>query len=223
MYCKKCKVNVIGQTKKCPLCHSPLESLPTNSEKQQAIPLPCPKKSGKKSFLPIYILLLLLVMPPFVTWNLSYNPQFLWSVVIFVCLSYIGFFIRTVVIGQNRFIRNLTLQAFVLTVLFFAVHAITGSNFWLLNYWLPAIYFFSYLLLIGYIKIRSFAFATANLIHTYILCILGQAPIITAFLLPLSLKWPSIISSALGLLFSISITIAYRKYIASELKKFFHL
>ena len=108
-----------------------------------------------------------------------------------------------------------------LTILFFAIYAITKGNYWILIAWQPAVYIISYLILIKYISKSSELVAT-NITHIYILCILGQIPIFTAFLLPLSLRIPSIVASILGAIIFIGISIAYRKIIFAELKKFFH-
>lgn len=219
MYCKKCNVNVNCLTDHCPLCHEPIEA---DKELDRAFPIPKVDKRLHTKFSLIYTILASLVVIACIIANIFTNPEFMWSVMVLICLSYIYYLVRFTFISQGHFTARVFGQAVALTILLFSVRRIFGGNDWIFITWLPIVYFVSEVLLSIYMLINKKR-ARKYIISLLALSILGIIPVAVAYVLDVSVKWPSIAVTAVSVATIIVSLIMGRKIIVGELKRYFHL
>ncbi len=219
MYCKRCKVSVNCQTDHCPLCHEPIE---VDKVIDRAFPVPKVDKRLRTKFSFIYTVLAAVVVIACIIANIFTNPYFMWSVMVLVSLTYIYYLVRFTFISQGHFTARVFGQTVAVTLLLFSVRWIYGGNDWIFITWLPIVYFVSEVLLAVYMLINKKR-ARKYIISLLALSILGIIPVGVAYILNVSVKWPSIAVTAISIATIITSLIIGRKIIIGELKRYFHL
>lgn len=219
MYCKHCKVKIGCKAEVCPLCHEPIT---VDETMQQVFPTPNVKRRLHTKFSLIYVILSTFVTLICIWANILTNPNFMWSMMVMVCLIYVYYLVRFTFISQGHFNARIFGQAIVLTVVFFSVRHFIGGNSWIFITWLPLVYFLSELMLGAYMVINTKR-ARKNIITLITLSIMGTIPTIVAYALDIAVKWPSITVTSFSLAVIIISVIAGRKVILGELKRYFHL
>lgn len=219
MYCKRCKVSVNCLTDHCPLCHERIE---ISRESERAFPPPKVDKRLHTRFSFIYTVIAAVIVILCIIANIFTNPEFMWSVMVLVCLSYIYYLVRFTFISQGHFVARVFGQAVALTLLLFSVRWIFGGNQWIFITWLPIVYFVSEVLLSVYMLINKKR-ARKYIISLLTLSILGIIPVGVAYILDVAVKWPSITVTAVSVATITVSLIMGRKIIAGELKRYFHL
>lgn len=222
MYCRNCNVTVDCETEVCPLCHEKIE----RDGKTPKENLPSPKGSVKKQrldiFSKIYIPTALLTVLACISVNVLTNPDFMWSVMVLAAVVYIYYLVRFTFIAQGNFPARIFGQVIALTIVFIAVRLIFGGNHWIFITWLPIVYFLSELM-IGVYSIVKRKTACSHLSRFLLLTFLGIIPVCAAFILNLSVKWPSVAVSAFSFALMIVLAIIERKQIIAEIKHYFHI
>lgn len=218
MYCNECKVKIEGKTSVCPLCGVKIE----NSQENLAFPIPAPKTRVKNNFVRIYAIVFFAVIIPSLFLNYKFNNNIMWSYMLLAAMVYVFVLIRYTITAQSHFRQRLIGQTVILTFVFFVVQRATNNFLWILSIWLPALYITSDILMVSHL-IRYKKYARKNMISIYILSFLGLIPTITAYIMNLTMKIPSIVASALGVIIAAVLSIIFRKNIISEIKKFFHI
>ncbi len=219
MYCEHCKVKVGCQSDHCPLCKQKLDVC---AECEQVFPTPKVYKRLSTKFSFIYTIIIALITLTCLTINILTNPDFMWSIIVLVCLVYVFYLVRFTFISQGRFNARVFGQALMLTVVFFCVRFFVGGNHWIFITWLPLVYFVSELLLAAYMITNKHR-ARKNIITLITLSIMGVVPTIVAFGLDIAVKWPSIAVTSFSLALILFSLILGRKIIIGELKRYFHL
>lgn len=220
MYCKECKVTVNCKTDVCPLCHGKLEG---NPEKEtRAFPKAKIRRFQPDWFGKIYFLIAAIITIVCLAVNLARNEKFLWSIIVLVSLVYGWYCIRFTIIAQGHFAARIFGQTIALTLLFIAVRLTVGGNHFIFITWLPVVYLCSEVLLFAYIAVNRRQ-ARPIMMSIAVVAILGIIPVCAAFILDLSVKWPSIAVSAFSGAVFLTTLIIGRKHILGELKRYFHL
>lgn len=221
MYCKKCNVNIPCKTEVCPLCHSSLVDI-TPSDEEFAFPAPNVKKLRLPLFKKIYLALTALICVLSLSLNLALNPTFMWSVIIIVVLTYVYYFVSVTVFSRRGFHKRILGQTLILSLMFIILKLVVGGNHWIFIAWLPAVFTSAEIILCAFI-IRNRTESPKYIMTLILLCVFGFLPIICAYVFDLSVKLPSVISSALSGLIIVLSCVAQRKTLLSEIKKVFHI
>lgn len=223
MYCEHCKVNIECKADRCPLCG---QQIVGDKESflapQQVFPTPKVSKRISTKFSLVYTIISVLATLICIIINFVTNPNFMWSIMVMVCLIYVYYLVRFTFISQGKFNARVLGQALMLTIVFFCVRWFVGGNHWIFITWLPLVYFVSEVLLGAYMIIYKQR-ARKNIITLITLSIMGVVPTIVAYALNLDVKWPSIAVTAFSLALIVVILILGRKLIIGELKRYFHL
>lgn len=220
MYCERCKVTVNCKADRCPLCHRELTGSDENAE--QIFPKGKIRKQRLDIFSKIYLSCALIAVIACIVVNVLNNSEFMWSMIVMVSLIYVYYCIRFTFIAQGNFNVRIFGQAIAQTVVFFAVRLTVGGNHFIFITWLPVVYFVSEVLLCAYIGI-NWKEARKKMMSLVVMGILGIIPVCAAYLMDLSVKWPSIAASAFSVAVILVTVIAGRKHIIGELKRYFHL
>lgn len=217
MYCEKCGVKIDCAAKKCPLCHSPIEQ---DESAVRAFPEAKIKRIRFDKFSLFYWITAGIIAAVLIAVNLVTNKEFLWSAVVLACLVYLYYSLRFSAIAQKKFNGIVFGQTLALSALFIVIVIIGGSEYNLIA-GLPLVYFLSEILLCVYI-FKNKKEARKRFMSLAVMGILGAIPVCAAYIFDISVKWPSIAASALSGGVAIITLVAARKYIAGELKRYFH-
>ena len=221
MYCKDCKVEVIGDNKVCPLCHKELDG-----EKGEKL-FPDIKKSKRdfrKKFTKIYEWTSLAVFLIFVVLNYFFIKNFLYDAFVLTIIISVYFITRFAFLGSISFgARGFLVSAF-LSLLLFETEYIYSVKPYSVSYVLPILNMLNYILLWIYCL-----FANESDKRTAHLSLLAHGffgliiPIIYAVDSNLFLTTiPFILSTALSVLNLLVVLSLHFKEILIELKKRFH-
>ncbi len=219
MYCKKCNVHIDCLTDRCPLCHEPVEA---DNNIERAFPIPKVDKRLHTKFSLAYTVIAAVIVIACIAVNIITNPDFMWSVMVLISLTYIYYLVRFTFISQGHFTARVFGQTVALTLLLFSVRWIFDGNNWIFITWLPIVYFVSEILLSAYMLINKKR-ARKYIISLLALTILGIIPICVAYILDISVKWPSITVTAFSIAIMLVSLFVGRKIIAGEFKRYFHL
>jgi len=215
-------VTVDCKTDVCPLCRGALE----NDGKTPKENLPSPKGSVKKQrldiFSKIYIPIAATAAVACITGNVLTNPKFMWSVMVLVALVYFYYLVRFTFIAQGNFNARIFRQTIALTIVFIVVRLTVGGNHWVFITWLPIVYFLGEIL-IGAYCIMMRKTSRSRLASFFVLAFLGIIPICAAYILDLSVKWPSIAVSAFSVVVMTVLIITQHKQIFAQIKRYFHI
>lgn len=223
MYCRHCNVKVDCTTDVCPLCGQPLEGTRLPGENPD---LPSPighvKKRRLDIFSKVYIPLAAAIIIACVVANVLTNPAFMWSIIVMVSLTYVYYCVRFTFIAQGNFIVRVFGQTIALTIVFILMRLTVGGNHWVFITWLPIVYFLNEVMICVYL-ITTRKVSKSKLSSFFVFAILGVIPVCAAYILDLSVKWPSIAATAVSVVIMIILIITNHKQILSQIRRYFHI
>lgn len=217
MYCKKCGVFIDCYADKCPLCGEKTDC----TEKERAYPVPRVSRRRADIVSKVFFWVAVVVSVACVIANILTEYHFMWSIMVIVVSCYIYYCLRFNFLIQKKFTAIVVGQAVALTAVFAAIRIIVGANHFIFITWLPIVYFVSVLLLLGYLIINRKE-AKKKMMTLIVMGVMGVIPIVTAYVLDLSVKWPSIAASAISIALIPATLIVGRKHVLDQLKRYFH-
>lgn len=144
--CRNCRIEILDNTDRCPLCHSALETGPERESMYPDVRSPARKLALACR---IYLFCAIVLESLLVTLNLILEHQFLWCVITGLGLLYVYMLLRYALLGQNGYQAKtfvLTLMAVLMAV---AADFATGYRGWSVDYVLPCgIIFFDIAILV---------------------------------------------------------------------------
>ena len=132
--CMKCGVEVLDETERCPLCQHVLKK---DSPGKRIYPDARPIVRKLRFFVNLVLFLSLIIacLLGYINWNV--NPDFLWSVIVWLVLLYVNVVIRLAILGKNGYMFK-TISLIVTTILIlWGIDYLAGYQKWSLNYVLP--------------------------------------------------------------------------------------
>lgn len=223
MYCRRCNVTVNCTTDVCPLCHQPVDK---EKKKTEFSDLPSPKGSVKKQrldiFSKIYIPVALLAIAICLAVNIATDPTFMWSIMAMVSLVYVYYCVRFTFIAQGNFIARIFRQTIILTIIFVIVRLTVGGNHWIFITWLPIVYFLGETM-IGVYLLMNRKVSRSKLTSLFVLAIFGVIPICAAYVLDLSVKWPSMVATGVSVAIMTVLFVTCHRQILSQIRRYFHI
>lgn len=217
-YCEKCKINVRGNIKNCPLCQNKL----SGSSDEILYPKLETVFKQYKIFFKFLILITAIISVTSLAVNLLIPQSGIWS--LFVVFGIICFWICLVTAykRRNNLAKNISSQVFLISILCIIWDIVTGWRGWSLSYVLPiscTAAIFSLVILSRLLK-----FAPAD----YIVCLatdilLGIIPLIFFLSGLASTGIPSVICTGLSVIAFIFILLFEGKEIKIELAKRLHI
>lgn len=132
--CIKCGLEILDETERCPLCQHVLQK---DSPGKRVYPDARPIVRKLRFFVNLVLFLSLIIacLLGYINWNV--NPDFLWSVIVWLVLLYVNVVIRLAILGKNGYMFK-TISLIVTTILIlWGIDYMAGYQKWSLNYVLP--------------------------------------------------------------------------------------
>ncbi len=222
MYCNKCKVNVAGNKKVCPLCQNELKKENISELDQEVFPLIPTVYKKFKLFFKIFIFASICACVICVALNIIFFKTVWWSV--FVVLGIICVWISLFIAVQKRrnIPKNLVYQVFFASVISIIWDAVTGWKGWSLDFAIPcvciaAMIAMAVLSFVLNIHIQDF------IIYFIVNIIFGIIPTLFLLLNIVHIRYPSIICIAGSIITLAALIVFEGANMISELKKRFHM
>lgn len=134
-YCEKCRVNIRGEHKLCPLCQGKL----TGEKEEEVYPLIHTGKRPFQMFMKIATLSAAVVGIICVIINLMFPDSGKWSNYAVLALVCGWIVVNWAIRKRHHIIKNMAWQAFMLSVICLLWDYITGCNGWAVDYVIPII------------------------------------------------------------------------------------
>lgn len=219
-YCTKCKVSVRGNSRLCPLCQTSLEDI--GGQNESCYP-EVHKIYGQNRYLIkvlIFTTIIAAVASSAVNMILPDTGQ--WALLVIVGILFFWISVFFAVRQRKSISKNITYQAFFISIASVAIDLLTGRHGWSLSYALPVIFVVAMLsmtILAAILKLPA---------NEYIMCLIfdiifGFIPIIFYSLGMISQKIPSIICIAFSIICLTGIVLFQGKEMLLELERRFHL
>lgn len=138
-YCSKCKVNVEGQGKVCPLCQNTLEII---NDKIDDEVFPRIKSKNRSKFLFVLRLLLLITLGIIIvssTVNAIFEKTGLWAVYVVSGVGCAWVVATILLILRKNLLKNIFFQTVVIMILSIVWDFATGMHGWAFNFVVPIV------------------------------------------------------------------------------------
>ena len=134
--CKKCNIELLDDTDKCPLCHPVLEK-DANPGKNM---YPNARNTAKKYRFASNLLLFASIMTEtvLVYINCLVDTHFWWSFIVGLVLIYGNVIVRLAIVGKSDYRFKILSLTFMAVVFLVGIDFLTGYRGWSVNYILPA-------------------------------------------------------------------------------------
>ncbi len=214
--CKKCAVFIHGTDKICPLCQGKLDG---DDDEPNFPNIDTVYKQHRFLF---KLLILVTVSAGIIstTINMILPQTGVWA--LFVVLGIISFWLSMTIAFKNRnnVSKNILHQVVVISLMCVLWDYITGWNGWSLNYVFPiacTVALFSIAILSVILNMKNYK------IYLITNIIIGFAPLVLYFTGIISISIPSLICTAISMIFFVLALLFYGNDIKKELSKSFHL
>lgn len=216
--CKKCKVFIRGTNKTCPLCQGKLDG----EDDEQVFPVIDTVYKKYKLFFKLLILVTVSIGIISSAINLMLPKTGIWA--LFVILGIVCFWLSMTIAFRNRnnIPKNILHQVIVISLMSLFWDYITGWNGWSLDYVFPI----TCIVAILSIEVLSLVLKMDNQnykIYMITNVLLGLGPFVLYLCGVLSVSIPSLICTAVSIIFFAIAVLFYSKDIKRELSKWFHL
>lgn len=137
--CKKCNVEILDKTEKCPLCHHVLEQSDAEGENLY----PDARVVGRKYRLFENIFLFTSIVVWCICFSVNYainnatDGDFWWSLILGLLLIYANGLIRITILGKSDYLFKIISAIFLLLAILFEVDWLTGYHGWAVNFAFP--------------------------------------------------------------------------------------
>lgn len=220
LYCEKCKVEVAGNKECCPLCQGELKG--TGEAVSDVFPdVPKEKVSSGLlfrliSFISIAAIIICVavnLMAPTKVWWSLYAGAGIFCAWITGAVS---------IAKRHNFIKNITYQLFILSILLVLWDHFTGGLGWSLDYVIPCTcaavtIFFAVMVFTRRIRAEEY------IVYILIDCLYGAVPAVFLFTGVLNIVYPSVVCVALSIMSIAALFLFKGKTIREEIVKKLHL
>lgn len=134
--CKKCNLEILDETERCPLCNSVLEQTVEVEDMYPNV-----RVMARKLMLisRIYLFCAIITEVLLVYINVVTDSEIWWSAISGLSLLYVYMLIRFAILGQSGYQSKVTLLSLIAVLMLVAVDFLYGYNGWSINYALPVV------------------------------------------------------------------------------------
>lgn len=133
--CIRCRVEILDETERCPLCDSVLEKTVEVENMYPNVRV----KSRKLSFISrIYLFCAILTEAVLVYLNIRLESQIWWCVITGLSLLYVYLVLRFAIIGKSGYKAKVIVLMMIAVSMVIIIDFVMGYNGWSVNYALPA-------------------------------------------------------------------------------------
>ncbi len=134
--CQYCKVEILDNTERCPLCQCVLEVTEQSHEPMYPNARVAVRKFRFLENLVLFISIVAAVV--LVAINVMTDLHFLWSLIAVMALFYANVVLRLAIIGRSGYLFKSVCLVFMTIFMLVGIDYLTGDRGWALNYVLPA-------------------------------------------------------------------------------------
>lgn len=133
--CRKCNIEILDETERCPLCNSVL----VQTEELENM-YPNVRIIARKMMLisRIYLFCAILLEVLFVYINVVTDSKTWWSIITALCFVYVYMLIRFAILGQSGYKSKVSVLTIIAVLIAVASDFVSGYRGWSVNYALPA-------------------------------------------------------------------------------------
>lgn len=134
--CKKCNLEILDETERCPLCNSVLEQTMEVEDMYPNV-----RVMARKLMLisRIYLFCAIIAEVLLVYINVVTDSEIWWSAISGLSFLYVYMLIRFAILGKSGYQSKVTLLSLIAVLMLVAVDFLYGYNGWSINYALPVI------------------------------------------------------------------------------------
>lgn len=134
--CKKCNLEILDETERCPLCNSVLEHTMEVEDMYPNV-----RVMTRKFMLisRIYLFCAIITEVLLVYINVMTDAEIWWSAISGLSLLYVYMLIRFAILGKSGYQSKVTLLALIAVLMLVAIDFLYGYRGWSINYALPVI------------------------------------------------------------------------------------
>lgn len=219
-YCEKCKVNVVGKRKSCPLCQGLLSG--QDEEQEDEFPQITSIYKRYNLFFKIIILISIIIASISVAVNVALPKKGAWSLFIIAGLVSVWVSLITAINKRNNIPKNIMYQVIIVSIAVVSWDYMTHWRGWSIDYVIPLICIFAMISMSFISKVMKLH------IEDYILYLIidgvfGIVPSIFIMLGILKVLYPSLICVVTSII-SLSILLLFEgESMLDEMKKRLHL
>lgn len=133
--CKRCNVEIMDETERCPLCDSALEKSGISENMYPDVGV---KRKRFALISRIYLFCAILAESILIFINLKTDSQMLWSVITGLALLYVYLLFRFAILGTSGYKIKVTVLVMIALCMCVGIDFVVGYNGWSVNYVLPA-------------------------------------------------------------------------------------
>ena len=133
--CKRCKVDILDNTDKCPLCNNVLEW--DGIEKENLYPNA--RVASKKYQMLENVFLFGSIVLGVVLFAIDYatDPEFMWSFTVFLVIIYANVILRLTILGKSSYMAKIIWTIIIGMAFLIEADWLTGNHGWGLNFVMP--------------------------------------------------------------------------------------
>lgn len=133
--CRNCKIEILDETERCPLCGSVLEQTLAVENMYPDVRV---KARMLLSLSKIYLFCAILTEVLLVYINVKFNSQVWWSLISGLTLFYIYMLLRYAILGKSGYRSKIIVLTLIAILIVIAVDFVVGYQGWSVNYALPS-------------------------------------------------------------------------------------
>ena len=219
-YCEKCRVNVEGNFAFCPLCQNELRDL--GGENQEYFPYVPTIYHQYNVLFRILILLSIVAGVTCVTINLLFPDSGWWSLFVIAGLVCLWISLSIGIRKRKNIPKNTMYQVVILSMIGVLWDLFTGWHGWSLDYVIPIVCLCA--ILTFFILHRIFGIRQSDLmIYLVMDSVFGILPVVFFFTGLLHIPYPSLICTAVSIIFLSALLLFRGDSLLAELKRRLHV
>lgn len=218
--CKKCNIEVLDETDKCPLCHHVLE----HDGMAQHTMYPNVRIATRRFRLAADILLFLSIVAESVMIYINYlmDTHFWWSFVAGLVLIYANVMVRLAILGRSNYQFKILSLTFSTVVILVGIDFLTGYKGWSVNFIYPSgiILLDAGILILMAVNRRNWQ---SYMMLQLLTIVLGVAAVILAAAGIIDFPYLAVAAFAISVFIFLGTVIIGEKRARTELKRRFHI
>lgn len=219
-YCEKCKVNVIGKRKTCPLCQDFLSG--QDDDQEEEFPQITSIYKEYNMFFKMMILISIIIASISVAVNIAFHKGVYWSLFIIGGLVSVWVSLITAINKRNNIPKNIIYQVVIVSVAVVIWDYLTNWKGWSIDYVIPLVYVFAMVSMYVISKIMKLKL-NDYILYLIIDGIFGIIPIIFILTGILNVLIPSLICVVTSIISLSTILIFEGDSMREEMKRRLHL
>lgn len=219
-YCRKCKVNINGSKRCCPLCQGELKGTP--DELEDVFPKIQPVRYSKTFAIRIITFIAISIILVSLTINMMFQNGVWWSLIVSAAVGCLWATLTMGIIQRKHIFRNITWQLFFISGCAVLWDLCTSWRGWSIDYVIPLACILS---MGSMVFISKFMHIPTGdyIVYLALDALYGVVPVIFIFTGCLNTQYPSLVCACCSLVSIAAILLFEGKNILYEVQKKFHV